>query len=83
MAREMMSMLTAEDMIGDLFRRRQEVSRDEIVRKAEDEPLAPDVMTYFSHLPQGQYSKRKLVDTVNGAIRERRREREIGQLKVE
>ncbi|HEY8475240.1 MAG TPA: hypothetical protein VIN09_00070 [Chloroflexota bacterium] len=72
----------AERVIDEVFRGRERVGKQEIFQKAAEASIAPDVMYYFRHLPEKEYTKRELVETINRMIRERGRQEEVGLLKV-
>ncbi len=73
-----MPMRTIERMLDDLYRTRERLSKEEIFKRAEAEPIPPDWMYYFRHLPEGMYTRKELVETINRMIKERGREQALG-----
>ncbi len=70
-----------EHMLDDLYGGGSDcVPADEIFTRAERATLAPDMMYYFDkdRLTQDCYSRQDLVKTVNGMIKQRGREQEVG-----
>jgi hypothetical protein len=57
-------MHSIERVIDDLYRDSDEVSRDEIYDRVERGEVAPEVATYFRHLPDGDYTLDELVDEI-------------------
>jgi hypothetical protein len=53
-----------ERVIDDLYRDSDEVSRDEIYERVEHGQVAPEVASYFNHLPEGDYTLDELVDEI-------------------
>lgn len=71
----------AQRLIDQLYAHEQSLPRDRIVEAASRAEIAPDVMTYFNHLPDGQYTRDQLVNQIDTMIRERGRERAVGLLR--
>lgn len=67
-------------IIDALYEGRDEIGRDEIYRHVEAQHVAPEVMTYFSHLPEGDYTLDELVDVLGGEAREADNTGELGLL---
>ncbi len=72
----------AERTLDEIFKGGQEkLSRDGVMTAMRRATVAPDLMYYFDRLPEGEYTREKLVQTVNRMIQELGRQREIGELK--
>ncbi|HEY3318548.1 MAG TPA: hypothetical protein VGK50_09015 [Coriobacteriia bacterium] len=67
-------------LIDGLYEGRDEIGHDEIYRRLESQQVAPEVMTYFAHLPDGDYTLDELVDEINGEIGEAPETGELGML---
>lgn len=76
----MPSMVNADRVIEELYgsNPEQKIPKKTIVDAAAKAPIAPDVMTYFTHLEDRSYSKKDLIDTLNAAVKARHREKAIG-----
>lgn len=57
-------------LIDGLYEGRDEIGRDEIYDRIRAQDVAPEVMTYFSHLPEGDYTMDELVDEIGGEVDE-------------
>ncbi len=75
-------MVRADEMVERLYEDRTSASQEEILQAALDAKVPADILYYFYRLPKGRYTERELVERVNGMIRDRRREGEIGLLSV-
>jgi hypothetical protein len=69
---------TIERLLEDLYRDRDEVSRDEIFGRISGAQVSPDVRTYFAHLADGDYTLDELVDEINEGIQAEGRGEELG-----
>jgi hypothetical protein len=58
----------------------ERVSRNEIHMHATAADLPPDLMIYFDRLPEGDYEREELIETLNQMIRERGQAAELGQI---
>ncbi|HLH73324.1 MAG TPA: hypothetical protein VKX96_08565, partial [Chloroflexota bacterium] len=56
----------------------QKIPKDKIVEAAAKAPIVPDVMTYFTRLPEGSYTKKELIDSLNQDVKSRHREAAVG-----
>jgi hypothetical protein len=57
-------------LIDGLYEGKDEIGRDEIYDRLRAQDVAPEVMTYFSHLPEGDYTMDELVDEIGGEVDE-------------
>ncbi len=72
------TLATIERLLEDLYRDRDEVSRDDIFGRIAGEQVSPDVRTYFAHLAEGDYTLDELVDEINEGIQREGRGQELG-----
>ncbi len=76
----MPSLVHADRVIDELYRENpnQPISKSRIVEAASKAPIVPDVMVYFTHLPDRSYTKQDLIETLNRAVKARHREAAVG-----
>ncbi|MEV5409098.1 hypothetical protein AB0K60_09710 [Thermopolyspora sp. NPDC052614] len=56
----------------------ERVTRNDIHAHAVAADLAPDLMVHFDHLPEGDYERDELIETLNQMIRDRGEEKTLG-----
>ncbi len=76
----MPSLVNADRVIDELYggNPNQKIHKQKIFQAAANASIAPDVMTYFSHLPDREYTKRELIDQLNSEVKARGREKQVG-----
>jgi hypothetical protein len=67
-------------IIDGLYEGRDEIGRNEIYGRVTAQEVAPEVLTYFSHLPDGDYTLDELVDQIDGEIDEADETGDLGLL---
>ncbi len=68
-------------LIDGLYEGRDEIGRDEIHRRVKAQDVTPEVMTYFAHLPDGDYTLDQLVDEIGAEMDEADETGELGLIK--
>ena len=58
-------MAQAGQLVEGLYGGLERLSRDEIYQRAVAADLAPEVLTYFDALPEGDYAEDELVEALN------------------
>jgi hypothetical protein len=56
----------------------ERVPRNDIYAHAVAAELPPDLMSHFDRLPEGEYERDELIETLNQMIRERGEEHSLG-----
>jgi hypothetical protein len=76
----MPSLVDADRVIDDAYggNPNARIPRQRIYEAAVKAKIVPDVMYYFDHLPDKQYTKSELINELNRMVRERGREKEVG-----
>ena len=76
----MRSMVEADLVIDDMYgdNPNQKIDKQPIFEAAAKAPIAPDVMTYFTHLPDQSFTKKELIDALNTQVKARQREAAVG-----
>ncbi|HLG50406.1 MAG: hypothetical protein IRY83_09200 [Chloroflexi bacterium] len=76
----MASMVTADRVINELYGSEpdRKLPKSVIFEAAAKAPIAPDVMTYFTHLEDRAYTRKELLDALNKQVKARHREQAIG-----
>jgi hypothetical protein len=55
-------------LVDGLYEGRDEIGRNEIYGRIEAQHVTPEILTYFSHLPDGDYTLDELVDEIDGEM---------------
>ena len=76
----MPSLVNANRVINELYgsNPNQKIHKQRIYEAAVKAPIAPDVMYYFTHLPDRDYTRKELIDELNRMVKARGREKEVG-----
>ena len=74
------TLLSIGRIVDGLYEGHDEIGRDDIYRRVEAQNVSPEVMTYFSHLPEGDYTLDELVDEIGGEALEADVTGELGLL---
>jgi len=76
----MPSLVNADRVINELYgsNPNQKIPKQRIYEAAVKAPIVPDVMYYFTHLPDRDYTKKELIDELNSMVKARGREKEVG-----
>jgi hypothetical protein len=67
-------------LVESMYAGCDEIGRDEIYRRVEASDVAPEVKTYFAHLPDGDYTLDELVDEISGEVQEAEATGDLGLL---
>lgn len=76
----MPSLVHADRVIDQLYRANpeQQIPLETICESVAAASVAPDVITFFRHIPNQAYNRRDLITALNNLIRERGREKHVG-----
>ncbi|HVC34906.1 MAG TPA: hypothetical protein VNL16_15450 [Chloroflexota bacterium] len=76
----MPSLVNADRVIDELYGNNpnRKIPLDQICEAEAKASVAPDVITYFRHIPNTSYTKSELRDALNHLVKERGREKEVG-----
>jgi hypothetical protein len=74
------TMLTIGKLVETMYAGCDEIGSDEIYRLAQASDAPPEIVTYFSHLPDGDYTLDELVDEISGEVQEAEATGDLGLL---
>jgi hypothetical protein len=76
----MPSLVHANRVIDELYRDNpgKKIPKQKIYEAASKASIVPDLMTYFSHLPDREFTRQELIDQLNSEVRARGRADEVG-----
>jgi hypothetical protein len=64
------TMTAISRLVESMYAGCDEIGRDEIYRQVEASGASPEIVTYFSHLPDGDYTLDELVDEIAVEVQE-------------
>lgn len=76
----MPSLVNANRVIDELYgdNPNQQIPLEKILDAEGKASVAPDVITYFRHIPKKAYTKSELLNALNSLVKQRGREEEVG-----
>lgn len=76
----MPSLVNANMVIDELYGNNpnQKIPLKTILEAEAKASVAPDVLTYFRHIPDKEYTKQELIEALNALVKARHREHAVG-----